>query len=108
MVNTRPKPRLLTEAQLRIFVDAALSSQNGIFETKHAQKDHPERQLTRLDVWLGLCRPDWVLAGHRFNREHWTHRYKIKTVGITGKALNIVIAVTKKGKIRVITRHGKT
>jgi len=101
------KPKLLTEEQLRIFVNAALSSQSGIFETRHAQKDHPERQLTQLDVLLGLCRP-WVLVGHRFNREHWTHRYKIKTTGTTGKALNLIIAVTKKGKIRVITRHGKT
>jgi len=99
----RPLP--LNENALRQHIRIALDK--GYFrETKHAESDHPERNLSIDDVIQGLERKDWVLEKRpNYDEEHRKWEYLIKTVDIEGQDLHIKICATPADKrIEIITR----
>lgn len=88
--ETRPEP--LSEDALRDLI--ALALEKGYYrESLHAEKDHPERNISADDVIFGLERSDWRLARKPdYDQEHKSWEYLIATKDIEGDELHIKIA----------------
>ncbi len=95
----------MAQSALKQYVKNALT--RGFYrESFHAEKGHPERELSIDDVLYGLDRKDWILARPpNYDDKHQTWEYLIRTVDIEGRELHIKIAVIPTHKrIEIITR----
>jgi hypothetical protein len=99
----RPAP--LGENALRQHIRTAL--EKGYYrETPHAEKDHPERNLSVDDVIHGLERRDWTLErAPNYDDKHQGWEYLIKTVDLEGDEMHIKLCAYPTDKrIVIITR----
>jgi hypothetical protein len=101
--SSRPAP--LGEKALREFLSLAIE-QGYYRESQHAEKDHPERNISVDDVVHGLEHPDWKFERKPvWDTEHQEWKYYIDTTNIEGDRLVVVLKIMPQYKrFEVITR----
>jgi len=88
-----PRPRCLTEEQLRDFVRIAY--ERGYYrETFHSEHERAYRDISPDDIAYGLERSDWVLCkAPDYDKKFGSWEYLIRTVDIEDEELHLKIAI---------------